>query len=585
MPLMRMGESMSLKLLHTRNLMSNRFSTLRPIYHFFLIGLLDLIIFIPQAKLDPDPHHDGIMFAAAVGVAEGKVPNRDVFAQYGPLPPILQAQVLKVFGFNLLNLRIATGILLTLTAILVFIFLRNQIGFKYAFLIQLLWVMSYPKLPLPPLMPWASVICTLLILISLYCWKSASSKNSQSLRAKVLLFASGFTISLAIFARIQLLFFVFAISCILVTQLFKSKNRKPETTYFLFGSLLMALVSLSWLIQNSALQDFIEQCITWPRKHYGEAYLPTTILTKDGFIYWATWYYYPLFYLVLHFYFGNFQNKFRFRLVQRKFQLLNIWFFTPIIAISLSLLGTSEVTNKSYLNPLLQGQWIIEKLPLSLFYFLATLSFMKIISHLIFKNKEYDYFDVAIITAAIAQLYPGSDPIHLWWITPILLVTILPRFIGSEVISNNRRSGFSILLVFCLLFSSMNLIQLLSRDRAEFSTDSVLTGMQAPSDEARFVGRSLQLIASLSSKNDILFDCSDGLYAAADGRYLPKDRYFVNWGPDRVTNIGDYSIIFICRMSKEEMLSKYPSQDYQILKKISSSSGRENYILQDRKVN
>ena len=575
---------MSLKLLRTSNLMSNRFSNLRPIYHFLLIGLLDLIILIPQAKFDPDPHHDGVMFAAAVGVAEGKVPNRDVFAQYGPLAPILHAQVLKVFGFNLLNLRIATGVLLALTALLVFIFLRNQIGFRFAFLIQLLWVMSYPKLPLPPLMPWASVICTLLILISLYCWKSASSKTSQSLRVKVLFFVAGFAISLAVFVRIQLLFFVFAISCILAAQLVKGKNRKPEAIYFLFGSLFMALVSICWQIQNGALRDFIEQCITWPRKHYGEAYLPTTILTKDGFIYWATWYYYPLFYLILVFYFGSFLDKSGFLLLRPKFRLVIFWLFTPIIAISLSLLSTSDVKSKSYLNPLLQGQWIIEKLPLILFYFLAALSFVKIISYLAFKNKEYDYFDIAIIAAAIAQLYPGSDPIHLWWITPILLVTVLPRFIRSEVISNTKRRKFFILLVFSLLFSSMNLIQLHSRDRVEFSNDSVLAGMQAPADEAEFVGRSLKLIASLSSKNEILFDCSDGLYAVADGSYLARDRYFVNWGPDRVVNIIDYSIIFVCRMNKEGMLSKYPSQDYKLLTKISSSSGRENYFLQVRKV-
>lgn len=575
---------MSLKLLRTRNLIGNRFSTLRPIYHFLLIGLLDLVILIPQAKLDPDPHHDGVMFAAAVGVAEGKIPNRDVFAQYGPLPPILQAQVLKVFGFNLLNLRIATGILLTVTAILVFIFLRNQIGFKYAFLIQLLWVMSYPKLPLPPLMPWASVICTLLILISLYCWKSASSNNLQGLRAKVLLFASGFTVSLAIFARIQLLFFVFAISCILVAQLFKSKNRKPETIYFLFGSLFMTLVSLSWLIQNSALQDFVQQCISWPRKFYGESYLPTTIFTKDGFIYWATWYYYPLFYLVLVFYMRNFKSRSGKIQIQPKFQILASWLFAFIMALTFVVLSTLEVKNKSYLNPLLQGQWIIEKMPLSLFYLTATLGFMKIFVYLNPKNKECDFFEILIIAAAIAQLYPGSDPIHLWWITPILLVTVLPRFIKSEFSTTIEARKFSFLLIFFVLISILNLVQFQSKDRVEFPRDSILVGMQAPVDEARFVGKSLELIASLSTNNDILFDCSDGLYAVAGGRYLAKDKYFVNWGPDHVIQSTDYSIIFVCRMSKNEMLAKYPSDGYQILNRISSLSGRENYILRVRKV-
>ena len=573
---------MSLKILRSSSLVSLRFSSLRLIYQYLLIGLLDLIILIPQAKFDPDPHHDGVMFAAAVGVAEGKVPNRDVFAQYGPLAPILQAQVLKVFGVDLLSLRIATGILLTFTALLIFVFLRNQIGFKFAFLVQLLWVMSYPKLPLPPLMPWASVICTLLMLISLYCWKLASSVTSRGLRVKILFFAAGFTISLAVFVRIQMLFFVFAIICVLVVQLLKSNNRKRESVYFFFATLLLALVSLTWLIQNSALQDFIEQCITWPRKFYGESYLPTTILTKDGFIYWATWYYYPLFYLILTFYFGNFWFNSRFLLIRSKFRLVIFWVSIVFIAIATSFLSTVEVKNKSYLNPLLQGQWIIEKLPLSLFYFLAALGFVKIFSYLIFKNREYDYFGIAMVAAAISQLYPGSDPIHLWWITPILLVTILPGIIKGEVSTIIGRKKFSFLLVFFLLISSLNLIQFQSKNRVEFPSDSVLAGMQAPTDEARFVGKSLQLITSLSLKNDILFDCSDGLYAVAGGRYLPRDKYFVNWGPAHLVNTGDYSIIFVCRMSNEEMLSKYPSRDYQILEKISSLSGRENFFLRVR---
>lgn len=575
---------MSLKLLRNPNPMSNRFATLRPIYHLFLIGLLDLFILMPQARFDPDPHHDGVMFAAAVGVAEGKIPNRDVFAQYGPLAPILQAQVLKVFGVNLLNLRVATGVLLTITALLVFVFLRNQIGYKFAFLIQFLWVMSYPKLPLPPLMPWASVICTLLMLISLYCWKSASSNTSQSLRAKVLYVVAGIAISLAVFVRIQLLFFVFAISCILIAQIVKDKNRKLESLYFVFGSLLFALISLTWLVQNSALQDFIEQCITWPRKFYGESYLPTTIFTKDGFIYWSTWYYYPMFYLLLVLYIRNFKFRSGNNLIKSKFQVLFSWIFAFIMALIFAVLSTVEVKNKSYLNPLLQGQWIIEKLPLCLFYFAATLGFIKIFGYLNPKNRECDYFEILIIAAALAQLYPGSDPIHLWWITPILLVTIIPRFIKTEIYATIGGRKFSFLLVFFLFISSLNLIQFHSKDRVAFPHDSILVGMQAPADEAKFVGRSLHLIASLSSSNDILFDCSDGLYAVAGGRYLANDRYFVNWGPARLVKSSDYSIIFVCRMSKEQMLSKYPSKDYQILEKLSSLSGRENYFLQLRKV-
>ena len=99
--------------------------TLRSTPIYVLSAILNLLILAPQARLDPDPHHDGVMFAAAVAVSEGKVPNRDVFAQYGPLAPVLHGQILKIFGNQLLNLRLATAVMLTITAVILFALLNK----------------------------------------------------------------------------------------------------------------------------------------------------------------------------------------------------------------------------------------------------------------------------------------------------------------------------------------------------------------------------------------------------------------------------------------------------------------------------
>jgi hypothetical protein len=428
-------------------------------------------------------------------------------------------------------------------------------------------------------MPWASVICTLLLLASWSCWKIASNSHANLFKIRFLYFLSGLTISLAIFVRIQMLFFVLLL---VVFILYKSYFRDPlftQSQYFVLGCSILILGFVIWMSNNGSLGDFIEQCITWPREFYGTAYLPTTIFTKDGFIYWSTWYYYPFFFF-LAFILVRLSKKYQgmFNLRNRRYGYA-LWTTTTILAIALSFLGTFEVNPKSYLNPVLQLQWLIEKVPLSLFYFLAALGFIKIVSFLLSGQRSFGVFEITIVGAAIAQLYPGSDPIHLWWIAPILMVAIIPNMYKDKINSENMRSMFNFLLIFFLLFSVVNLGQLHSKDRVYFGKNTVLSGMQSPIDESRFIGRSIELLTQYSTSNQISFDCADGLYATAGGSYLPVDKYFVNWGPARNPTKRDFSIIFICRTGYNEMLLKYPPNQFEVLHEIRSLSGMENYIL------
>jgi hypothetical protein len=543
------------------------------------LATLDLLILLPQAKFDPDPHHDGVMFAAAVAVSEGKVPNRDVFAQYGPLAPLLQGKILEIFGVHLLVLRISTALLLTMTALLVFGLLRNRVGFKIAFLIQLLWVISYPKLPLPPLMPWASVICTLLLLLSWATWKSSYALNLQPNKKRVLYFASGLAFSLAIFVRIQILLFVSIIVIFLAFKLVKRDTKYRNSVFFIYGSCVVVFSFIYWMFMKESLGDFFEQCISWPREFYGQTYLPTTIFTKDGFIYWSTWYYYPFFFFLLLMLFRHANDSWLENLALSRFKTYGIWAVLTFATVSVSFFSFFDVEEKSYLNPILQLQWLIEKVHLGFFYFLATLGFIKVASSFFRSKRTLGFFEIVITAAAIAQLYPGSDPIHLWWIIPILLVVVLPEFLGIRQTSINYRGAVQLLLIFSIMVSSLNLVNLYSKHRVSFSPDSVLSGMQAPPSEAKFIGESLELLEQYSLTEKIAFDCADGLYATSGGGYLPKSKYFVNWGPVHATKLGQGSVVFVCRMSYEDMRRKYPSDEFRILHTVSTSSGRENYIL------
>ena len=97
--------------------------------------LLALSVFLAQfayfglfARLDPEPHHDGVMLAAAIGVSEGKIPNKDVFTQYGPLTPLLQGMWLRLTEPTLLSLRIFTSLLLAGCGLVLFLILKSRLG-------------------------------------------------------------------------------------------------------------------------------------------------------------------------------------------------------------------------------------------------------------------------------------------------------------------------------------------------------------------------------------------------------------------------------------------------------------------------
>ncbi len=63
-----------------------------------LVFLGILIVAAHFARLDPDWHHDGILFKPAVDVAAGLSLFKETFTQYGALTTYLQAGAIAIFG-------------------------------------------------------------------------------------------------------------------------------------------------------------------------------------------------------------------------------------------------------------------------------------------------------------------------------------------------------------------------------------------------------------------------------------------------------------------------------------------------------
>ena len=83
-------------------------------FRIFLVFLAILAITYYFARLDPDWHHDGIMFKPAVDVAAGLSLFKETFTQYGALTTYLQAGAISFFGEHLIVLRLQAALFLSL---------------------------------------------------------------------------------------------------------------------------------------------------------------------------------------------------------------------------------------------------------------------------------------------------------------------------------------------------------------------------------------------------------------------------------------------------------------------------------------
>ena len=103
--------------------------------------ILNMIIF---PRLDVDTYHDGFIYPMALSASRGAVPYKDFFSSYGPVVPIIQGHWIKLFGENLLALRIHGGFLISLIAVILYLLLRPVWGLRLSLIIVSIWMVGNP---------------------------------------------------------------------------------------------------------------------------------------------------------------------------------------------------------------------------------------------------------------------------------------------------------------------------------------------------------------------------------------------------------------------------------------------------------
>ena len=490
------------------------------VWLFAVLGF-QLASLLLRSRLDPNPHHDGIILGSAIGASEGLLPNKDTFAQYGPGAPIVQGIWLQIFGNTLLNLRILNALLLMCTSAILISVLSNKIGMKLALLISSIWIFSYPDIL--PFIPWPSVLTTLFALL---VGALLTSYLGSGPRHKWKLYLSSFFLVFGVTFRIQfvLLFFIVTLVFSLKSHFWSSKKDLRLWLFFSGFNVALALIIL-WEI--GILLPFVDETIVWAFTSYGDKGYTFRQLVDLL--------YFPIGFLIAYALF-----KLAIRNSDKGSRSTQGFIFAGVFLTGVCAWILSRNNRNSYLafkHPRILAANIAEQFSYcllygSIIYFLIlTLVFIRPGSGVkkrciaLLQTNSWVIFVIAL--GSLPQMYPAFDPLHLWWLTPLFLAgisAVRPFNLAGQSLRNLTLASTAFLLALLL-----PLYSLISLPRNAFES-KVLRGMIGETWYASQLDQSLKMISDFGNKGRIEFACADGIYAAANG-YLADGPRFVNWAP------------------------------------------------------
>jgi hypothetical protein len=232
----------------------------------FTAAVAGLVILVPAyfAFLDPDWHHDGILFKPAVDVASGLALYRETFSQYGALTTYLQAAAISIFGKHLLVIRLQAAIFLSLSGALLFVIAHRIAPRNIAILSVFIWLAVAPYLG-ATFLPWSSIYSLFFILLGGWLLGKAVEPDTRRTLGYWLCFFSSFSFSAAFWARqptgimLPIMFSLFAI--LLLDRGLANRRLYFQALAYIVGFFPLTLFFLASFIANDSVHDWLSQSI------------------------------------------------------------------------------------------------------------------------------------------------------------------------------------------------------------------------------------------------------------------------------------------------------------------------------------
>lgn len=220
------------------------------------------------AHLDPDWHHDGILFKPAVDVAAGLTLFKETFTQYGALTTYLQAGAITIFGEHLIVIRLQAALFLSLAGLFLYLIVSRSASRTIALISIGIWLLMSPYM-ISVFLPWSSIYALFFCLLGTWLIAlDATSRSRQRLRFLIQIFA-GFVFSAAFWARQPYgMVFPVVLSYLAVFGFTKIQSWSDVLRSGLalsVGFLLGILLMLLWLWSEQAIDDWWLQSIVGAR--------------------------------------------------------------------------------------------------------------------------------------------------------------------------------------------------------------------------------------------------------------------------------------------------------------------------------
>lgn len=527
---------------------------------FVLVGfLIGSFVIYSQYLWNPDPHHDGIMYSAAIGFANGLRPNVDYFAQYGPLASVIQGFALLLFGESLTVLRLFTATLLILSGLMFAFRAYQRFGIRVASLLWFLWALSGPMG-----LPWSSVISTFILVTFLFFSFKIKNKNVE-LNSNAFLFFSQIVL-LGSLVRVQL-FLVFVL-LIAVTPLYKSRFSSIFYCRLFLATVFTISVTAFLLLYFDIWNSYYKQSFEWALSHYATPRITRTYLS--GLIWFLLipvflYLYYKLIRMIIPL------SRIRKTLLGggSLFLLLTfyIFCFTYVNKEDDSLFSPYFFSIEFFRHLLIS----IDYLPVSLILYIVIKRISEDKSSLKACSAE-DSFLLAVALGTLAQLYPLFDPWHLWMIIPVLILClVLIKF--EKPLRAYTQSWFLAVVTITLVALGFQFLHSGLNQNYAFKSKAMVGMTSSRSDAPQLDATMLELEKIDSGRRKIAFLCTDGIYASANGKYMSEGPLFVDWGLSRSLITPTTNTLFACNYTSSQ-ISHFASQGWVI-----------NFILDSGHVN
>ena len=414
------------------------------------VALFSVSATTPFAFRDPDPHHDGIQYGAALGVSEGLHIQSEVFSQYGPVTAWIQGVTLWLLGPELLWIRLLNVFLVVAVAIAMSLILTRTFGFgALAALAPIAWVAASPDWsvaqPFFQFWPWPSLLFEFFAVIALFIW--LKSRDMDFIPQSRALYVSGALVGLSGFTRSQnalLLFLAMAIVLVVVDRI--KIGGLQRFLIFCLGTLSAGGAILVYLAITRSLDDFVNQAIVGAANAYGGKLFDVIYLCDNYFV--------PAFlFLLLAFFVYK-----AFSVGQIRWMVAYLLFAGGYLALILGAFTnlTSTQVNRIFSHTSYQGDFDLSPIFVLSLAAVATpfIPFM-LLSHQIVlmdssnssfdiskQRRHYRYFKSVMISFVsillISQLVPVRDPYRLMAFATLTIP--LAIFVHQVSSKNNKKS-------------------------------------------------------------------------------------------------------------------------------------------------